>query len=378
MPRLAALAGALALLLGVLAGCDARPPEPGRGPGGAARSGSGAPSARRAGRPRLLLRYRYLTDSPGGQIDRRLGFDLADTGPFRSVIDRLPAGQRALVWIGPYDPATCSFAISAAALRRVLAPLAADPKVAGYYIADEADDALPGYGGHCPDVAAQVRARSRLVHRLAPGAFTYEVVTEPGNFAAFATATDVLGADPYPCRAGGGCDWSMIPRYIAALTAARVARYWGVLQAFSAGPWRYPTPLELRTMIRQWARSRWQGAQTFAWSYAGHSLARHPGLLAVLRAFNVGKIGPGSSRPGAETAATPTRNARSGYVICRTRRAGVLPRLQKVLLRSLVVSTVPRRSRKARRDGYLAIHARPPPRSVTGRWNRKADLIPVI
>lgn len=314
--RLPVLACALVLSAAALAGCAARPAGAGTGrtgPGVGARSGSAAPGA-----GGLRLRYRYLTDSPGGQTDRRLGFDLADTGPFRSVIDRLPAGQRALVWIGPYDPATCSFAITAPALRRVLAPLAHDPKVAGYYIADEADDALPRYGGHCPDVAAQVRARSRLVHRLAPGAFTYEVVTEPGNFAAFATATDVLGADPYPCRAGGGCDWSMIPRYIAALTAARVARYWGVLQAFSAGPWRYPTPPELRAMISQWARSRWQGAQTFAWSYAGHSLAHHPGLLAVLRAFNAGKIGPGSSRPGTETAAAPTRNARSGYVNCRT------------------------------------------------------------
>ncbi len=43
-------------------------------------------------------------------------------------------------------------------------------------------------------------------------------------------------------------------------------------------------------MIRQWERSDWQGEQTFAWSFAGHSLARHPDLLAVLAAVNDGRV----------------------------------------------------------------------------------------
>jgi hypothetical protein len=232
------------------------------------------------------LKYRYLTDSSDGRLTRSFGYNLVDLGPYRSVINSLPAGQRALVWIGNYNLATCSFDLSDATIRRDLAPLARDRKVAGYYIADEPDDALPAYGGHCRHVLAQVQARSRLVHALAPGAFTYEIVTEPGNFAAFASATDVLGADPYPCVHGRTCDWAMIPRYIAALSAAHVARYWGVLQAFSDDHWRYPTTAELRRMISQWERSDWQGEQTFAWNFAGHSLARQPGLLAVLRALN--------------------------------------------------------------------------------------------
>lgn len=264
-----------------------------------------------------FLRYRYLTDSPDGRLGGALGYDLVDLGPYPGLISRLPRGQRALVWIGGYDLATCSFALSDAQVSRALAPLAGDKKVAGYYIADEADDALPAYGGHCPDVVAQVKARDRLVHRLAPGAFTYEVVTEPGNFAAFATATDVLGADPYPCQRGRACDWSMIPRYIAALSAAHVARYWGVLQAFSADQWRYPTPAELLAMIRQWERSDWQGEQTFAWSFAGHGLAGHPGLLAVLRAFNDGRIRPGVAPLAAERVVAPHQNDALIYLKCR-------------------------------------------------------------
>ena len=145
--------------------------------------------------------------------------------------------------------------MSDADLRKALAGLARDRKVAGYYLADEADDALPGYGGHCPDVVAQITQRSRLVHRLAPGAFTYEVVTEPGNFAAFAHATDVMGADPYPCLRGRPCNWGEIPAYIAALDAAHVPRYWASLQAFGGGKWRTPTAAELARMIGQWEHS---------------------------------------------------------------------------------------------------------------------------
>jgi hypothetical protein len=256
------------------------------------------------------LTYRYLTDNSDGRLTRSFGYNLVDLGPYRSLINSLPAGQRALVWIGNYDLATCSFQTSDATIRRDLAPLARDRKVAGYYLADEPDDGLPAYGGHCPHVLAQIEARNRLVHRLAPGAFTYEVVTEPGNFAAFAKATDVLGADPYPCLHGRTCDWRMIPRYIAALSAAHVARYWGVLQAFSDGHWRYPTAAELQAMIRQWERSRWQGEQTFAWSFDGNSLTRRPRLLAVLRALN--EDISASSVPHPVSSVVPLRKMQDG------------------------------------------------------------------
>ena len=243
-----------------------------------------------SGAPGLVthLSYRYLTDLGNGAVDHAYGYNLVDLGPYRSVIDALPAGERALVWIGNYSPARCAFDMSDANVRQALGTLAGDPKVAGYYLADEADDALPTYGGHCPDVATQVTQRSRLVHQLAPGAFTYEVVTEPGNFAAFAHATDVMGADPYPCLRGHACDWAKIPEYIAALNAAHVPRYWGLLQAFGYEKWRAPTVAELARMIGQWARSRWQGEQTFSWSYLSWSLKSHPDLLAVLKSLNAG------------------------------------------------------------------------------------------
>jgi hypothetical protein len=246
--------------------------------------------------------YRYMTDAADGAATAPYGYNLVDLSPDKSAIDALSPGQRALVWLGGYDTGSCRFSTTDATLTGQLAPLAGDGKVAGFYVADEPDDGLPASGGHCPDVASQVTARDQLVHRLAPGPFTYEVVTEPTDFAAFAHATDVLGADPYPCRVGRACDMSLIPRYVAALHAAHVTRFWGVLQAFSAEGWRYPTAGELRQMIAQWAGSGWQGEQTFAWRYAGRSLSDHPDLLGVLRSLNQGTpdvatAGAGGSGP---------------------------------------------------------------------------------
>jgi hypothetical protein len=238
------------------------------------------------------LRYQYAVGLSDGGVARRYGYNLVDTGPSRAAIDALPAGVRALVWLGNYSLQTCRFGRPDAVVRQQVGRLANDPKVAGYYIADEPDDGLPAYGGHCPDVVAQVSARNRLIHQLAPGAFTYEVVTEPGNFAAFAHASDVMGADPYPCLRGRPCDWSKIPAYIAALRAAGVRHYWGVLQAFSFHDWRFPTPAELTRMIRQWQRSGWQGEQTYLWSDGVNGLASQPGLLAVLGQLNTGQLAP--------------------------------------------------------------------------------------
>lgn len=255
-----------------------------------------------------------MTDTSDGAATSAYGYNLVDVGPLRQSVDALPAGQRALVWLDGYDRSTCSFSLNDAGLTAKLASLAGDPRIAGYYIADEPDDGLPAFGGHCPDVAAQITARNALVHRLAPGPFTYEVVTEPQNFAAFAHATDVLGADPYPCRVGRACDTTLIPRTIAALRQAHVSRYWGVLQAFGDSNFRYPTAAELRAMIQQWQASSWEGEQTFAWTWAGNSLTAHPDLLAVLASLNQAASTPA---PTSTTASAPDGTTGAGSPVSK-------------------------------------------------------------
>ena len=235
------------------------------------------------------LPYRYLTDLSSGTQARQYGFNLVDLGPYRSLIDALPPGERALVWLGGYSRAGCVFVTPDARIRREVLALARDPKVAGYYIDDEADDALPANGGHCPDVVAQIEARDRLVHLLAPGTFTYEVVAEPGDFAAFARATDVLGAAAVPLSNRPSLRLVEDPQVHRRPRRRPRGQVLGLLQAFGQGKWNAPTPSELRIMIGQWQRSRWQGEQVFAWDWAGWSLASHPALLAVLGAANTAR-----------------------------------------------------------------------------------------
>ena len=252
---------------------------------GTTTSASGDPARSSAAVPHRLM-YRYLTNTADGATTRTYGYDLVDVGPFKDVIDALPGDQRALVWIGDYDNATCAFTMTDDQVTAALAPLAHNQRIAGYYVADEPDDALARYGGHCTNVAAAVTRRTSLVHRLAPGTFTYEVVAERQSYAGFAKATDVLGAVAYPCRVRHACDWTQVPRVITALRNAHVKRYWAVVPAFDFAPWRFPTPAELRRIITQWAKSCWLGEQTFAYRFNGSSVLARPDLLAELARLN--------------------------------------------------------------------------------------------
>jgi hypothetical protein len=107
------------------------------------------------------------------------------------------------------------------------------------------------------------------------------------TYAAWRATSDFQGLDPYPCRPGKPCDFTMIDRHIAAANAAGL-RYWAVVQAFEDGDWRWPTPDEETTMLRHWAASRWEGYAAFAWQWAGRTLDDQPGLVRALATFNSG------------------------------------------------------------------------------------------
>lgn len=237
-----------------------------------------APPARTAANPfpSIVLD----TQDPAAAGD---GFTAVDATPSQLV--RVPPGQRALIWLGGYDNGTCTWGENDDQVRYEFAryALATDARVLGYFLADE-----PNTDGRCPGASTQVRNRAALVRSLDPNPrhITLANIDDPTQFAAFRDAVDVLATDPYPCVAGGGCDWSLIPSYIARLHAAGVVHYMGMLQAFSGEEWRWPTAAELQRMIEQWRASDWCGALTFSWSYQGGRLVDHPDLLAVLRGFN--------------------------------------------------------------------------------------------
>jgi len=225
----------------------------------------------------------YMTNSLDA-VTARYGYRLVDATP--SQVSMVGPGQKALVWVGNYDKVSCVWQTTDAQIKYWISTFHLDTsdKVYGYYIADEPD------GSRCSNAPHDIAIRTALIHRLDPAhPVTYVVLEHPDQYTLYAGAEDIIGADPYPCHWGAPCDMTKIPDAIAALRAAGIARYWGVLEAFQDSYYRYPTADELTAMIKQWQASAWSGEQTFAWAWAGNNLSDHPDLLAVLAKLNSGR-----------------------------------------------------------------------------------------
>lgn len=264
--RRATLVVTVLVLVGILAGCG---------------TGAAEPDPRSA-----FLAGIMDTADP---VTLQYGFTIVDATP--STLDQVGPHQRALVWLGGYDNRLCRPNVDEADIRAWFATdaLARSPKVAGYLLADE-----PNTARTCPTAPMDLRQRSALVRSLDRDLThpTYATIDDAGQFRAFRDSVDVIVTDPYPCRQHAVCDWSLIPRRIAALRAAGVTRYVGMLQLFADDQWRWPTPAELTMMITQWQHSDWEGELTFSWSYAGGRLVDHPELLDVLRRLNTAPRAP--------------------------------------------------------------------------------------
>jgi hypothetical protein len=246
-----------------------------------------SPSPTTSASPLEPVPYRYMYNSGSDQTGVAAGgWNLLDTGASKSEVDALPSGTKALVWVGDYDNSTCAWQVTNPALTSQVTAMAGDPKVAGYFFSDEPDP------NACPDAPAQHKARSNLLHSLDPGKFTVVVLdsnsgqTSLDQIPLWVDTADYAGLDPYPCYQNEACDYSWIDENIAAADAAGLT-YWGVVQAFNDGTWRWPTSDEESHMLAQWASSAQKGYMTFAWTWAGSSLTSRPNLLAVLETFNL-------------------------------------------------------------------------------------------
>jgi calcineurin-like phosphoesterase family protein len=242
---------------------------------------------------RKAPRYRHMIDSgSSARLVASYGWNLLDVSS-RSAADRLPPKTRGLVWFGDYHNSSCTWEVSDAELRRDVREMARDPKVFGYFISDEPDPTA------CPGAPAQHRARTRLIHALSPGKPTVLLVDSNSGRATlkqipeWAGTADLFALDPYPCYRGKPCNFDWIDKVIRAADKAGLS-YWGVAQAFADSTWRWPTKAEERHMVSQWAASRQSGYMTFAWRWSGHTLAKQPALLGVLKKFN-------RTAPGART-----------------------------------------------------------------------------
>ena len=211
------------------------------------------------------------------------GFTVIDTGTDPGVVNALPTGRRALVWLGNYDNTTCTWQRSDDWVVAHVAPLAGNPKVAAYNLADEP------HVWDCPSAPQDLAARSALVKSLDPGTPTFAVIMAhwPDNpYVPYVGTIDIIGADRYPCSWAKGCVFTDIDETIGLLETAKVPRYWAIVQAFADSYYRWPTAEELHEEFRQWRASSMEGYIVFSWAYGGDTLANHPDLVNALTTEN--------------------------------------------------------------------------------------------
>lgn len=245
----------------------------------------------------------------GAAADGFTVFDVAGStshpASVEAKLDALPAGTKAMVWVGNLDNSSAVPGFTLAQFKAQVDALAADPRVYGYFLADEP------HPGAFPAAAAEIRARADYIRAHAPAQKSFIVVLDGTNtcggtlgceYSALAPAhthVDLVGIDSYPCHLGAPCDDAKITERVA------VARRSGIpdsamvptYQAFgqegkAAGAYyRTPTPAELTSMLATWDAALPHAVMDYAYSWgtqttSPQALSNHPELQQVVRAHN--------------------------------------------------------------------------------------------
>lgn len=230
------------------------------------------------------------------------GFNILDTGPTKADIDALPAGDRAMVWLGNLDNTACDGDYTLADFQSRVDTLANDPKVYGFYISDEPHPTT------CSTAPADIRVRADYIHTHAPGKQAFVVVLNSSNdcgsvadceFATLKpsiTHVDLIGIDPYPCHNGAPCDISKIDSRLGLARAAGIPDKAIVptFQTFgqgASGYYRLPTAAELKAMLDRWDALLPHPVMdySYTWGTQGSSpeaLSTSPELRAVISTHN--------------------------------------------------------------------------------------------
>ncbi|MFB4309801.1 hypothetical protein [Actinomadura sp. GTD37] len=258
-----------------------------------------------------------------------LGYDLFDVDPDEDEIASLPAGGRALLWVGN---TTCGGfqQESASAFTATVQRFARNDRVYGWYLSDEPNP------DECPGIAGKIRQRADIVHRYAPGQKAFASLTDwpmrplrPSE-----THLDLIGLDPYPCRTDTdtgrerkACALDAIDTMVGQAARAGFPRRMivPVFQTFGQScndgehNWRLPDERQLRSILGRWERLVPRPAFDIAYTWGrqdawacpalsdadgGRGL---PDLQSVMKAHNTRRTGPGTAeRNPARSTPTPT------------------------------------------------------------------------
>jgi hypothetical protein len=235
----------------------------------------------------------YAAGWSGDGTGATLGFNLADVSSAADV-SALPAGMKALVWLGLCNGADSTFVST-------VQPFAGLSDVYGFYLMDEPDPTGQYQPPACP--AANLKAESDWIHANVTGAKTFIVMMNLGSDSAPSyansynpanTGIDLYGLDPYPCQAAlNGCDNTQLASSVAA------AKTWGIPQAaivpvyqsFGGGgyaQWTLPTPSQEEAILDAWTPLVPTPAFDYVYAWGSQqndtALAQTPDLQAVFAA----------------------------------------------------------------------------------------------
>jgi hypothetical protein len=253
-----------------------------------------------------------------------LGFDVMDIAGSHSnpsgtkaIVDALPPGTQALIWVGNLDNTNCTTpGYTTAQFQALVDAMATDTKVYGYYIADEPHPLT------CTNALTDIRARADYLHTHSSFEKAFIVVQDGAGpcgsnlgceFRALQPANtdvDLIGLDPYPCHYDSlgnpvPCDYSLINQRVAAATANGIPLriIVPVFQTFGqegrvGGSVYYRTPgtSELSTILSTWDSLVPNPAMDYAYTFgvqcsttscpAPQALANHPELQPLVQAHN--------------------------------------------------------------------------------------------
>jgi hypothetical protein len=214
------------------------------------------------------------------------GFNASTDGGVQDGGDAQAAvGMTGMVWVGAYDNSSCTQTMSDSQIAGLVqANVNAGHRGLRYQVGDEPT----ANGCNAAPVYAHI---TQIVHGADPGAKTWVAddqfqVGNPVQAGVPMKGTvDILAFDIYPCQSGA-CVLSAIDSAIAQIHAAHVTSWEFIIQDFSSGAWRWPTPAEIQAQYDHWRGQGAIGYWVFAWDYQGQSVTGQAGNIAALQQIN--------------------------------------------------------------------------------------------
>lgn len=246
----------------------------------------------------------YAANGSASAAAEGLGYNLVDTSS-PSVAKALPAGVRAMAYVGSAAGATATFK------AEINSYLPVRNKVWGFFMIDGRGQTVGAKN------LAGLLAEDNYIHSVDPSWRTFiregnNASSQHPNFTGSATYWnthgDFFGIDAYPCRVGDtyptaftGCNLNYINVTVAALKTQTGIPSWRIVPVFQAfgnypggddsgGNWALPTAAQEQSILARW-HSLLTGTRldyTYSWDtqHGDKALSNSPALQQVFKQHN--------------------------------------------------------------------------------------------